>query len=151
MCLSRGGHHTYLDLLPFRMAWCDRAALEWQCVESVSNQSCRRIQRWYQKISKNRRRKENLPPTESRGSSDITTQNSQLDESCIESDTIKNEEEDEAAQTSLEFDRDAFVAKLKRNVRGHEDNKDDEGNLIVSYVQLPSWRKAMPDDLSCWF
>ena len=147
---SRGGHHTYLDLLPFRMAWCDRAALEW--LESALNlfrdQSCRRIQRWYQKISKKRRRKENLPPTERKqvASRPISPRRTRslmnLASKAIRS-RMKEREDEAARRRRLSLDRDAFVAKLKRNVRGHEDNKDDEGNLIVSYVQLPSWRKAM--------
>jgi hypothetical protein len=55
---------------------------------------------------------------------------------------MKEREDEASRRRRLDLDRDAFVAKLKRKVKGH-DNKDDEGNLIVSYVQLPSWRKAM--------
>jgi len=52
------------------------------------------------------------------------------------------EREDEAARRRrLSLDRDAFVAKLYRKVKGDKDNDDE--NLILSYVQLPSWRKAM--------
>ena len=76
--------------------------MEWlENVESVLRSIVQTNTRWYQKIQE-QGEKENLPPTEEkRLSSDITTQNSQLDESCIDN-TIKNEEEDEAAKTSLE-------------------------------------------------